>query len=72
MVKRGITVFGGFGDRSNSYRLRLDQFHKIQTTSHHIDADYNGFIPSDGMRQSLQYFHIRYNDFHEQRRLNSM
>ena len=71
-VKRNIKMFGSFGERSNSYGLRPDQLHEVQTAFHQFDGNRNGFITADELRQCLQRFHIQYNDFDIQRVLSEM
>ena len=65
-------MFGSFDERSNSYGLRPDQLHEVQTAFHQFDGNRNGFITGDELRQCLQRFYIQYNDFDIQRVLSQM
>lgn len=60
------------GVGSNMYGLRADQLYEIQAAFHQFDANHNGFITGDEVRQSLHRFHVRFNDFDIQRVLSQM
>jgi len=60
------------GDGTNIYGLRADQLYEIQAVFHQFDADHNGYITGDEVRQSLQRFHVRFNNFDIQRVLSQM
>lgn len=57
---------------SNVYGLRPEQLYEIQAAFHEFDGNHNGFITGDEMRQCLQRFHVRFNDFDIQRVLSQM
>jgi Ca2+-binding EF-hand superfamily protein len=60
------------GSGTNIYGLRPDQLFEIQSVFHQMDADHNGYITGDEMRQCLYRFHVRFNDFDIQRVLSQM
>jgi Ca2+-binding EF-hand superfamily protein len=60
------------GDGTNMYGLRADQLFEIQTAFHQMDANHNGYITGDEVRQSLQNSHVRCRDFDIQRVLSQM
>jgi Ca2+-binding EF-hand superfamily protein len=60
------------GDGTNIYGLRADQLHEIQAAFHQFDADHNGYITGDEVRQCLLRTHVRFNDFDIQRVLSQM
>ena len=57
---------------SNVYGLRPEQLYEIQTAFHEFDANHNGYITGDEIRQCLQRYHVRFNDFDIQRVLSQM
>lgn len=65
-------MFGGVADQTNSYGIRPDQLFEIQTAFHQFDANHNGYITGDEMRQCLQNFRIRFNELDIQRVLSQM
>ena len=58
--------------KQNTYGLRPDQLYEIQAAFHEFDVNHNGYITGEEMRQSLQRYHIRFNDFDVQRVLGQM
>lgn len=61
---------GGYG--TNMYGLRADQLFQIQTAFHQFDADHNGFITLDEMRQCLHRSGIAASDFEVYQTLSKM
>lgn len=59
-------------NQTNIYGLRPDQLHEIQAAFHEFDTNHNGYITGEEMRQCLQRYHVRFNDFDIQRVLSQM
>jgi Ca2+-binding EF-hand superfamily protein len=59
-------------NETNLYGLRADQLFEIQTAFHQIDANHNGYISADEMRECLRRFHVRFNEFDVERVLAQM
>lgn len=60
------------GDGTNMYGLRADQLFQIQSAFHQFDADHNGYITLDEMRQCLHRSGVPVSDFEIYQTLSKM